>query len=50
MFIVVLGNITEGHTFHGPFASFDDAAAWADLQNDIGWVVELQKPEGQANG
>lgn len=50
MFIVVLGSIIGGHTFHGPFKSLDEAEAWADEQEDIAWVIELESPEGKPNG
>lgn len=50
MFIVALGDIMEGHTFHGPFQSWEEASAWADERSEIAWVIELEKPEGETNG
>lgn len=47
MFIVALGDIMEGHTFHGPFQSWDEAWAWADARMETAWVIELESPQSE---
>ena len=45
MVIVIRGNLTEGFTYHGPFASFDDATFWDDyVGNGDGWIASLHNP------
>lgn len=43
--IVMVGNIGDGYTAHGPFASFDEAAEWAQKHAaDYSWVMTLHRP------
>lgn len=43
--IVMVGNIGDGYTAHGPFASFDEAADWAQqYAADYSWVMTLHRP------
>jgi len=45
--IVVEGNLSDGYTFHGPFADFDDATEWCDRYGTpFGtWVSTLHSPK-----
>ena len=42
--IVVVGNMSDGFTFHGPFDNFDEAAEWA-MDETESWVATLYPPE-----
>lgn len=39
MHIVVAGNIADGFTFYGPFATADEAIEQADRNLDCEWVA-----------
>jgi len=52
--IVIIGNLTEGHQFFGPFPDFDTASEWADKRQcdspsevpDLpGWICSLESPQ-----
>lgn len=45
-FIVVVGNVADGHTFFGPFVTHDEALEWAEERDDNEpWVItELWGP------
>lgn len=40
-YIVAVGNICEGFTFHGPFESFDEAAAHTSAAEMGSWVAPI---------
>jgi hypothetical protein len=42
---VAVGEMFDGINFFGPFASFEDAALWADCNVSANWwVVRLESP------
>lgn len=43
MFVVVLGNLTDGFRFVGPFASFDEADEWANGVRETAWIATLEQ-------
>jgi len=42
--IVVIGNLSEGYRFVGPFDDFDSAAEYSDGMGADAWVARLEKP------
>lgn len=43
--VVLVGNIFDGYDVVGPFASFDEAAAWCDKNTHRDtWVATLNSP------
>jgi len=48
-YILVAGNISDGHTFYGPFDSFDDADEYSRdfAGNDVTWITELREPKNE---
>lgn len=45
--ILIVGNVFDGHEFYGPFADFEEAAEWADNNIDSEWLVaKLTGKEG----
>jgi hypothetical protein len=43
--ILVLGNLSDGYTFVGPFDSFDEAAEADKNYSQMSWVATLTTPE-----
>ena len=43
-FVLVVGNLSEGFRFVGPFSSFDEACVYADQIGSENWVATLEKP------
>lgn len=41
-YVAITGNLSEGFEFHGPFDSFDDAAAFADGMES--WISVMWPP------
>jgi len=39
--IVVMGNLSDGFSFVGPFVDFDDATQWCENAKDNTWVASL---------
>ena len=45
-YIVVKGNLSDGFTFWGPFAIFEDAEEWAEAHsNGEWWIATLDRIE-----
>jgi hypothetical protein len=46
-YMVVIGNIFDGFSFYGPFATFDDASDWADTNaiSSEWWVASVEIPK-----
>lgn len=47
MWIVVAGNIADGMSFHGPFATAEEANEWADIacRHEDWIVVNVKEPK-----
>jgi hypothetical protein len=44
-FLVIVGNIFEGHEFFGPFDDGDDACNWAEDNVKLEWLIaHLETP------
>ena len=43
--ILVIGNLSDGFRFVGPFTSFGEAAEYAERVDTDNWVATLEKPE-----
>ena len=43
-FVLVVGNLSEGFRFIGPFSSFDEACEYPEYSNKITWISTLEKP------
>lgn len=48
--VLVVGNLTEGFRFIGPFADFDAAAQFSEGVDVESWVDTLQAPDKGASG
>ena len=43
-YVVIMGDLMQGYTFHGTFDSSDDAVKWATDNHDWEWYVADVKP------
>jgi hypothetical protein len=44
LFVLVVGNLSEGFRFIGPFQGFDSAALYAEGVELNSWVATLEAP------
>jgi hypothetical protein len=45
-YIIVAGNLSDGFTFHGPFADFDELQAYAEAHRiEEYWGATLHRPK-----
>ena len=42
--VVIAGNLSDGFSVIGPFASFDEAADWCERCDAITWIATLEDP------
>jgi hypothetical protein len=43
-YVVIMGDLMQGYTFHGTFDSYDDAVKWGTDNHDWEWYVADVKP------
>lgn len=43
--ILVIGNLSDGFRFVGPFTSFEEAVEYSQRVDTDNWVATLEKPE-----
>ena len=43
--ILVIGNLSDGFQFVGPFDSFQEASEYSEGVDEMNWVATLEKPE-----
>jgi hypothetical protein len=45
-FILVVGNLSDGFQFYGPFDTFDEADEWENKTGHfLSWIATLQNPK-----
>jgi|TARA_R100001530_G_scaffold31868_3_gene25040 hypothetical protein len=51
LYVVLVGNISDGFSAYGPFDSFDSASLYADKFNEMSWIMEMVNTlkEGEEN-